>query len=296
MRNRLIYIMLFCCGLSACDKLEIKPVEFEVSVDRNNYKLGDTVRFNFNGDPDYLVFYSGEKGAMYAFRNRTAIEMGNPFLNFTSLRTGAAAAKLQVLISTDFNGIYDKNAVGAATWDDLSSLAAFSTGADNTASGNIALQKYMQTKRPVYLAFRSYKPNDGSTQNYNHTIRTLNIKLESVNGNSYEVNPGVNLQGWKNVAFSAENTPWLVNSSNQLVLNNITPASENEEWAISGAIALDKVVPDRPKSLKSMAMVMPRQLEHVFKEKGVYKVTFVAFNQSAKNRAEVAKELIITID
>lgn len=296
MRNKIIYVVWLCCGLSACNRLDIKPVDFNVSLDKNTYKVGDTVRFNFSGEPDYLLFYSGEKGARYEFRDRVVTATGNPLLSFTSLKTGAAAAKLQVLISTDFSGVYDKNSVSMARWDDLSSLVVFSTGADNTASGTITLQKYMETKKPVYLAFRSYKPNDGSTQSYNHTIRTLSIKLEIPNGNTYEVNPGVNLQGWKNVEFSTENMPWIVNSSNQLVLNNTAPVGENEEWAISGAIHLDRVVPDRPKSLKSVTMVMPKQLEHVFKEKGEFKVAFVAFNQSVDQKEEVVKELKIIID
>lgn len=296
MRNKIICFILLCCSLSGCDKLEIESVDFEVSVDKNTYKLGDTVRFTLSGDPDYLVFYSGEKGAKYEFRDRVIVETGNPLLSFTSLKTGAAAAKMQLLISTDFSGIYDKKTVSAAQWDDLSSLAVFSTGADNTPSGNITLQQYKEIKRPIYLAFRSYKPDDGMAQNYNHTIRTLNIKLDGVDGHSYEINPGINLQGWNNVEWAAESVPWVVNSSNQLVLNNAAPTGVHEEWAISGAIRLDNVVPDRPKSLKSMAMVMPRQLEHVFKERGVYKVTFVASNQSAEDKKESIKELDITID
>ncbi|MDR2282509.1 MAG: DUF5017 domain-containing protein [Sphingobacterium sp.] len=296
MRNKITCFIVLCCSLYGCDKLEVKSVDFEVSVDKNMYKLGDTVRFDLRGEPDYLLFYSGEKGARYEFRDRVITEKGNPLLSFTSLKTGATAAKIQVLVSTDFNGIYDKNAVSAAQWDDLSPLAVFSTGADNTPSGNITLQHYKENKRPIYLAFRSYKPDDGITQNYNHTIRTLNIKLDGVDGSSYDINPGINLQGWKNVSWALESTPWVVNSSNQLVLNNAAPTGVHEEWAISSAIRLDHVVPDRPKSLKSMAMVMPRQLEHVFKERGVYKVTFVATNQSAEDKKEVVKELDITID
>ncbi len=296
MRNKITCFIVLCCSLYGCDKLEVKSVDFEVSVDKNTYKLGDTVRFDLRGEPDYLLFYSGEKGARYEFRDRVITEKGDPLLSFTSLKTGATAAKIQVLVSTDFNGIYDKNAVSAAQWDDLSPLAVFSTGADNTPSGNITLQHYKENKRPIYLAFRSYKPDDGITQNYNHTIRTLNIKLDGVDGSSYDINPGINLQGWKNVSWALESTPWVVNSSNQLVLNNAAPTGVHEEWAISSAIRLDHVVPDRPKSLKSMAMVMPQQLEHVFKERGVYKVTFVASNQSAEDKKEVVKELDITID
>ena len=48
---------------------------------------------------------------------------------------------LKFKISTDFDGVYEKGHVEAATWVDLSDKFAFSTGADNTPSGEVSLKE-----------------------------------------------------------------------------------------------------------------------------------------------------------
>lgn len=48
---------------------------------------------------------------------------------------------LKFKISTDFDGVYEKGHVEAATWVDLSDKFAFSTGADKTPSGEVSLKE-----------------------------------------------------------------------------------------------------------------------------------------------------------
>ncbi len=297
MKNRLAYYIVLFCVLTACKKLEVDSVDFDVTTEKNTYSLGDTVTFHFNGEPDYLLFYSGETGAKYQFRNRVE-EAGEPVMNFTSLKTGNSAAKIELLIASDFNGVYEKSAVKSATWHNLSSNAVFSAGADNTPSGNISLKAYQDASRPVYLAFKSSKPVDNLNQAFAHSIKTLNIQNILSDGSVHNINSGTNLQGWKNVDSLLSAVAWSVNSSNQLNISSITAnANEaNEDWAISGAIDLSKVIPDKARTIKSMAMVMPSKLEYVFAERGTYKVSFVAYNQTSKDKKKIIKEFDIYID
>lgn len=297
MKNRFVYCIALLCLLTACNKLEVEPVAFNVTVENNTYNLGDTVTFNFTGNPDYLVFYSGEIGSKYEFINRKA-EIGEPLMNFTSLKTGNSLAKIELFISNDFAGIYDKETVEKATWHNLSDKAVFSSGADNTPSGNVSLKEYYNANQPLYLAFVSSKPEDNLSRVFTHSIKTLNINNVLSDGTVHNVNPATNFQGWKNVDFSLNTALWTVNGSNQLTINTVTANNtlENEDWAISGPIDLGKAIPDKAKPIKSIAMVMPTKYSHVFAAKGTYKVSFVAYNQTSENKKEVIKEITIQIN
>ena len=76
MTKRIIpYIVAVLCVLSAaagCEQADIySEVDFNVTLDAGNtYQVGDPVVFNISGDPDNLIFYSGEPGHEYIYRNR----------------------------------------------------------------------------------------------------------------------------------------------------------------------------------------------------------------------------------
>lgn len=299
MKNRFICCLAFSfiCIVSACNKFEVEPTGFDVTVQKNTYNLGDTVRFLFKGDSDYIVFYSGETGHKYEFKDRQP-EIGNPVMNFTSLKTGNSSAKIDLFVLTDFNGDYTKESVQNATKQSLSNLAVFSTGTDNTPSGDINLKEYYSATRPIYLAFVSTKSEDVLNQVFTHSIKTLNIRNVLPDGSEYNVNSGMNFQGWKNIDFQENTIQWSVNTSNQLTVNSVTAnrTLANEDWAISGPIDLGRVIPDKAIPIKSMAMVMPTKYEYVFAQKGIFKVSFVAFNQALENKKEVVKEFTIQIN
>lgn len=280
----------------SCEKIEIDEVNFEVSVKKTEYTVGENVVFSFSGNPDYIAFYSGETGKEYDLRERQP-ESGEPVISFTSLKTGNPNAKISLYISTDFNGKYDQESVRKAVWADLSNQAVFSTGADNTNSGDINLKSY-NSGLPVYLAFVSKKPEDNLNQVFTHSLRTLEVKNVLADGSVYNINPSVNFTGWKTVDFTNNAVLWAVNASNQLVINSIVENRnlENEDWAVSGPIELNRVIPDKGTHVKSMAMTMPLKYNYAFTQKGLYKVTFVAYNQTMDNKKEVIKELTIKVN
>lgn len=77
----------------------------------------------------------------------------NPTLSFRNVVNYSTTPKLEVLVSTNYDGISDPN---TATWADLTSLAIWDNNATTwsswTSSGNISLSAYQQTS--VYVAFR----------------------------------------------------------------------------------------------------------------------------------------------
>ncbi|MGE0561640.1 MAG: DUF5689 domain-containing protein [Flavobacteriales bacterium] len=77
----------------------------------------------------------------------------NPTLSFRNVVNYSTTPKLEVLVSTNYDGISDPN---TATWTDLTSLAIWDNNATTwsswTSSGNISLSAYQQSS--VYVAFR----------------------------------------------------------------------------------------------------------------------------------------------
>lgn len=59
-------------SLNSCDQSDINvKVDFEVSLDSSNtYRAGEPVRFNFDGNVENIVFFSGEDTHMYKYKDR----------------------------------------------------------------------------------------------------------------------------------------------------------------------------------------------------------------------------------
>ena len=47
---------------------DVDDVHFDVSLEAETFKVGEPVRFHFSGNPDFIIFYSGEKGNDYAYK------------------------------------------------------------------------------------------------------------------------------------------------------------------------------------------------------------------------------------
>ena len=64
MNKRFLYSLLLMAGglFVSCDPDKVDDIDFDVNL-RNNAQevyVGDEVVFDFSGNPDYIVFYSGE--------------------------------------------------------------------------------------------------------------------------------------------------------------------------------------------------------------------------------------------
>lgn len=83
---KLFALSMVTFALASCDKSLEQGLEgANVSVEVNDNVVSDgqiitvskgtPIKFNINGDPDYVTFFSGESGHKYAYRQRTLIDM-----------------------------------------------------------------------------------------------------------------------------------------------------------------------------------------------------------------------------
>lgn len=104
---RLILLSLIALAFTSCDDGLDKDISIAgVTVTQNenvvsdgltlNVKKGEPIEFVFSGDPDNIVFFSGEEGSNFEYRNRTTIDPSQ-----------IVSSTLSVDVNTQWSGGYD---------------------------------------------------------------------------------------------------------------------------------------------------------------------------------------------
>lgn len=272
MKNIIRYCGLLLVGLAACMEDEAPSVKLNVALDRQVYQVGEPVTFKLNGNPDNIVFYSGEVGHNYAYKERYHAD-GDLLVKFNSwVRYGDIYHNLKFLVSSDFSGIYDKENVEAATWIDLSDKFRFSVGDDQTPSGEVNLKEYVGAAEDarLFVAFR-YEDEEKARQN-NWIIRSIALDCVSAEGvrSSLATMPTM---GWKVVDFENPAVTWNVSSTSQILIDGGTNQPKNVDWVISQAFDVRKTTPDTGVALKNISTTMD-EYQYVYTKPGTYEVVF----------------------
>lgn len=76
-------------------------------------------------------------------------------LSFSNaVQYGSQENNLSILVSTDFDGNYDMENIGKATWNDLTKEFQLATDKKFVKSGEVDLSSWATPRKPVYIAFR----------------------------------------------------------------------------------------------------------------------------------------------
>ncbi|MFA4866733.1 MAG: DUF5017 domain-containing protein [Pedobacter sp.] len=326
--------------LAACDKtLEEKQVSFDVSSAKTNGQTSDsftekdTIVYQFNGNPDVITFFSGAIGQRYEFKDRTSAK-GVPQLTFSTIRaTGTQTNSLQLLVSSDFNGVVAKSKtiqgvvtqdtaatmdnITKANWTDISSRATWSTGTTTAVSSGVIDLSDFDKGAPVFIAFK-YTATAGTIQNKwtisalslnnvlpDNTVYTqANFAAPNQSITNYGVNtPGLGWLSTYDVAKNANRYRWVysagIAAAGTLVITGATSAGAAtagaESWAIMGPVDLRKVSPDAGLPIKDINKLINSYPVAPMYTEGKYKVTFVASNNTVNGSSSVVRQLPITI-
>ncbi len=159
----------FVVSLSSCeDQNDISAPVFEVVIpgQATNFKVGDTIKFNFTGQTDIVTFYSGEVGSNYAFKDRFTAAGINKLAFQTAMQQGVVPPAvsqdaMSLLISTDLKG-YDPVSISQATWTDITARNTkwpTSLSTTLTSSDQIDISDF-NTADKINIAFKYVgKPN-----------------------------------------------------------------------------------------------------------------------------------------
>ena len=106
---RLSSILAAAALAGACTQDIVEEVSCSVKLDPSNtFYAGDPVRFNISGQPDNILFYSGETGAQYRFKDRFSVPVDQ--VNSATLTLDYQARYgntdgLDIYVSNSFGGL-----------------------------------------------------------------------------------------------------------------------------------------------------------------------------------------------
>lgn len=307
MRN-IIYLLLPALILFTSCNTEIPLFsninDFNVSTQKNEYKVGEEVTFNFEGDADVITFYSGELFHDYKFNEGRLIPFDRAILSFQTSKPnvgGAQDDQLRVMLSTDFNGDYsDFSNVEAATWTDITHLFTLATSPTFTTSGEVDLSGYIVKGKPVYIAFKYIlQPMDKGragiwwveSLTFSAGSSLISSTLGNIETSGFQI-----MDMHPNLAPSRS-----TQTSTRITLRGYEQTAENnlytETWAVSTGFSTNDIDrgPDIPLAIKATRDSKLTSFGYTYEEPGTYKATFVATNATIDNSARVVKDVTLTI-
>jgi hypothetical protein len=292
-----IYMLFFAVLLSvSCKKMDVAQPDFEVQLSKLQYKANDTVRFNFSGSVENIVFYSGERGFRYANKDAVTIEHGIPQLQFTTALAGVAQANsLKVLVTKNLLGNSQENLL-ATSWTDISSQVTLAANSTSTVSGIVDLSAYAAEGTPFALAFKYEAVMKPTAAQPTWVVRAFSIS------NLFPDNSSVSLVSLATAPWTAFNlknpaAAWAVSATELRMNGGAANSPDNEDWLITGPLNLKatKEVADFGLSIQNIAGRRLTNYDYVYKTPGVYKVTLVGFNNNIDANKALVREFEITV-
>lgn len=300
---------------AACTQDVVYEADYTVCLDKGNtYVAGEPVRFNFDGNVDNIVFYSGEIGHQYKFKDRFDVPM--EAVNAATLgieyqaRYGEPGA-LEVYVSNDFTGLdgndgaADREAIkamvegGMQGWTQLKYDEGAST---KWTSQEYDMKDYMEN---FSIAFHWCPPAKDKTQRTYWINGTITLDLEGMFPSTIEFT-GLD---FTTVMMNEEiEDPYIKNNGNGTIILN-KPATADlvfqgirgnqldyciDGWAISKPIPLNKVANDQGTVIKNLQNYL-HSFEYTWTEPGTYTVTFVGTNSNYAGASRKLYEMTVNI-
>ncbi|HJD75611.1 MAG TPA: DUF5017 domain-containing protein [Bacteroides reticulotermitis] len=304
--KRYLYLLLIATGglLVSCDSEKVDDVDFDVTISNNLKEIyvEDDVTFEFSGNPAYIVFYSGESGHEYAYKDRLRVDVESMRFSYTITQQYTDdifqnKETMQIYISEDFNGDYTPEGMKKATWTKLSGTGEGELKVplcDNKRKEevmeNTDFSVYKDKK--FYLGIR-YETTDVASGWPRVDVTSMNLEKVIPGGTVPMTNPSKGF-GFNFVYLDSKDGNFWADDVKLL----FQPKSEKEGtydvWAVSQQIDVAAVAPDMGVPVKSLDMKSP-SYTYNYTEPGEYKVTFVALNANAWNTKSVMKEMKVVV-
>lgn len=307
MKKRNLYSLLIVAGglFAACDPDSVDSADFNFTVENNTKEVyvGESVTFALDGNPDYIVFYSGEHGNRYKDKDRTsaALESVNLSTTIKQQYYSGGIYKGQLLyayVSEDFDGAYTKESIDAASWTELTGAEEGQmkyptclTTSTETVQSTIDFSAYKDKR--FYLAFRYQIPaNPEATQNQPRVdVKPLSIEKVTTEGQRIEMKNVLQEFSFRYIQKIGKLTGNLSSDETGLLIQpNSGIGAQLDIWAISQKMNLTAVSPDMGVPIKSLSSKIS-SYTYTYAQPGEYTVTFVASNANMWNDEQVVKEM-----
>lgn len=313
--NILIAVLPALCTMASCEQQIVDKVECDITLDASNtYYAGDPVRFVLDGNADNVLFYSGEMGAQYQYKDRYTVsvdQINSAMLDMQYQARYGYAGGLDIYVSDSFEGL--KGDDGEA---DRATMQAMYDGGmqgwvkldyDEGGSTKWTSQSYDVSSMldNFCLAIHWHPVRDGRSAQRTYWVNgdiTLDMQGSAPSSMSITaLNPVV-------VMMNEELDPYHKNKGNGSIrFDNPTAAAicfqgvgatvlsyALDGWVVTTPSALNKVDNDKGTVIKNLQNYMD-SYEYVYDEPGNYTATFVCRNANYKDESEVVRQLSFSV-
>lgn len=306
-----IPLLLFLAGCQ--DETLTQEVSCQITLDPSNtYLAGDPVRFLIDGNADNILFYSGENGAQYRFRDRYTVpkeEVKSVTMSMDYQARYGVAGGLDVYVSSSFAGL--KGDDGEA---DRATVAAMYEG------GMQGWQKlvYQEGASTVWthqdydisdytdnltVAFHWHPINNGVSAQRTYWLNgTFQVEIDGVGVSSFpltDLNPTV-------VAMNPEVSPYNKNenasvrfdsSSAQIVCEGVAKGALDyalDSWVFTTPSALNHVSNDKGIVVKNLQNSLDFY-DYIYEGAGNFTASFVCINANTLGSSRQVVEMPVSI-
>lgn len=309
---KFLFGLIIAVFFVSCEKeYEVKNPSLIINLGKQTYKVGDTITFDFDGDADFITFYSGTKLNDYQFAHKERVYDAEMLLSFKFAKyAGANANVAQLKYSTNYDGAGTIEAVQAATWTDFPPgafnypTAIGTSSADAVNSGNYNINSlFIDDNTPVsFCWFFNTPAATNRTQAYIEGFKVFgNVTSDpSLSGDIYTFGDmGFKMLYDPNQFSDSGTTLPNVNASRILWTGLYQNTIAKIGYAVTVPILRKNTVNlgiDKPIVVKSVADPESSSYRYVYTEPGTYKATFVIANSSVYGRKETVKQIDITVE
>lgn len=318
--NKALLILLSLLAGMSCQKAyEITPPKFEVSAGNTVYKVGEPVVFNIKSDADIVLFYSGEFGNDYNYKDVDRYTPASMRISFDLKQTISGDAQtlnpevLPISYSTDYNGEYTEESLDSAQWTDLTSRFTFpapgyrvpvKNGSITTSNKSIDINDCFNEGKPIYLRFDyKVKKYDGTDKVGRTTVQFSNFLIQGhTEFDDILIHSIKDLQ-WgfvKRASWTGANDRSSLPGAQEMLTMNCewNPSQDRELVAIAGPISKAEDVNSGMEAsvpIKELSDPDITTYSHTYTKPGVYDVVFVAINTNVYGKKNVVKHIPVTI-
>lgn len=315
MKHKLLYI-LAALSFAACSHDDISErVSFDINLDPSQtYRAGEPVKFIVEGNVDNLLFYSGETGSQYKYKDRYNVSMESvksAKLQLDIKSQYGNPGGLDIYVSNKFKGLSgtdgaaDRAAIKQLEADNMTGWKKMdfdeqtnkwtSNSIDvNESLDNFCMAIHWHPKRDGKSAQRTYLVNGGINLEIEGAaptkLKISDLGLISVMMNEEIKDPYKKNSGKGSIIFNAPQTAEI--QFKGVAANDLPYALDG--WVFCVPSKLDKVPNDKGVVVKNMQNYV-EFFQHVYMQPGDYTATIVGTNRNYKGASSSVKELHLHI-
>lgn len=328
--------LALACALTGCDESDLNnPVDFGVRLDpENTYVAGESVKFDFTGSYENLVFFSGEDTHKYKYKDRFQLspeDVRSASLNLTLVSQYGHASDpgsaMEIYVSDSFDGLTGTDFLadsikinsmveaGLPGWEKIDTVpgALYQNSRATEFSKTYPLDgKYIDQ---FSLAFH-YHPNwatdetTASWKKFCYFTGNLSLDLYGAAPSAQDIRTlnyvGIVMNNkasfpnpYGTVAWNGLTGGFLYDYPGKGYVSfvggkNTSGVLDLDVWMISAPITLNMIDPDEGETIKGFIDYLP-SYEYTFENPGTYTVTFIASNASHIGQSQEVKEVTVTI-